>query len=136
MTLDEIKALSGVSVDEQEKMIVVRALDGYALRVVTETATPENGEDAAAEAEPTEESTTDSVFMPVGATDYPTLEVVEDVAASTDDGGVATLDEGIAVGEMTTEEKLAELYERVAKLESLLQGDVAASEDESGIMLY
>lgn len=136
MTLDEIKALSGVSVDEQEKMIVVRALDGYALRVVTETATPENGEDAAAEAEPTEESTTDSVFMPVGATDYPTIEVVEDVAASTDDGGVATLDEGIAVGEMTTEEKLAELYERVAKLESLLQGDVAASEDESGIMLY
>lgn len=136
MTLDEIKALSGVSVDEQEKMIVVRALDGYALRVVTETATAENGEDAAAEAEPTEESTTDSVFMPVGATDYPTIEVVEGVSASTDDGGVATLDEGIAVGEMTTEEKLAELYERVARLESLLQGDAAASEDESGIMLY
>lgn len=136
MTLDEIKALSGVSVDEQEKMIVVRALEGYALRVVTETATTENGEDAAAEAEPTEESTTDSVFMPVGATDYPTIEVVECVSASTDDGGVATLDEGIAVGEMTTEEKLAELYERVARLESLLQGDAAASEDESGIMLY
>lgn len=136
MTLDEIKALSGVSVDEQENMIVVRALEGYALRVVTETATTENGEDAAAEAEPTEESTTDSVFMPVGATDYPTIEVVECVSASTDDGGVATLDEGIAVGEMTTEEKLAELYERVARLESLLQGDAAASEDESGIMLY
>lgn len=136
MTLDEIKALSGVSVDEQENMIVVRALEGYALRVVTETATAENGDDATAEAEPTEEPTTDSVFMPVGATDYPTLEVVEDVAASTDDGGVATLDEGMAVGEMTTEEKLAELYERVARLESLLQGDAAASEDESGIMLY
>lgn len=124
MTIEEIKALAGVDVEETEKFVKVTPQSGYVLLVKNES-TPEGLPDnpglpdgeTGTEAEQWTE--TDSVYLPIGCTDAPELSTEE---RSTVYGGIATADE---VGSET----ITTLEERVLRLEarvSALEADMAA----------
>lgn len=121
MTTEEIKALTGVDIEENEKFVKVTPQAGYRLLIRNTDAAPDGSElpDGADTTEVSEWTETDSVFLPVGCEDAPEVSTIED-DGTTD--GIATTDEN-------GEEVVTSLEERVLRLEarvSALEADLAA----------
>lgn len=117
MTIEEIKALVGVTVEETEKFVKVTPQSGYKLLI-------KNAEASADGTEAAEEWTeTDSVFLPLNCQDAPELSTVED----TETDGTATADENGEAVVTSLEERVLRLEARVSALEA----DMAAMTSET-----
>lgn len=113
MTIEEIKALVGVTVEETEKFVKVTPQSGYKLLIKNTEASTDDTETAEAWTE------TDSVYLPLNCQDAPELSTMED----TETDGTATADEVGGAVVTSLEERVLRLEARVSALEA----DMAAS---------
>lgn len=121
MTIEEIKALVGVTVEETEKFVKVTPQSGYAL-LIKNTEASTDGTDGTETAD--EWTETDSVYLPLNCQDAPELSTVED----TETDGVATADEVGGAVVTSLEERVLRLEARVSALEA----DAAAASGDGG----
>lgn len=124
MTIEEIKALVGVTVEETEKFVKVTPQSGYILLIKSPHQLPIEGEGTAEEEAAGEWTETDSVFLPLNCQDAPELSTEE-----------SDITDGTATADENGEAVVTSLEERVLRLEarvSALEADLAAASGDGG----
>lgn len=124
MTIDQIKAIEGITVTETAQYIKITAAPGYVLR--TRTPQTESGADTQTDGAPqtaAEWTETESVHLPPSATDttieIDTAEDEADLDIGDDDGiQTAALEETDTAAALSDTERLLRLEARVAALEA------------------